>query len=119
MKSMLRTVNDHGLEYPCLMFICPGCAEDLGSGLHMLPVNTTVKEPAWSWDGNLEKPTITPSILTGRDSDKICHSYLKEGIFQFLEDSTHSLAGTFVEIPDLPDWVIDEEPYNGTNGAST
>ncbi len=109
MKSMLRQVDDHSLQYDCLMFVCPGCIEMAGgSGLHMLPVNSNVKKPQWEWDGNLIRPTLSPSILTGKSSPKVCHSFLREGIFEFLGDCAHSLAGQKVEIPDLPSWVIDE-----------
>lgn len=114
MKSMLRTVNDKGLIYDCLAFVCPGCAEKreekfINSGLHILPVNTEIKSPSWSWDGNLERPTLNPSILTGKNTPYICHSFLRDGIFIFLEDSTHSLAGKQVPIPDLPTWVYEIE----------
>ncbi len=109
MKSQLRTIDDHGKIYPALTFVCPGCVEMVGgSGLHMLPVNTGVKSPAWTWDGNLELPTLSPSILTGRNSPNVCHSFLREGIFEFLNDCNHSLAGQKVPIPDLPDWIIKE-----------
>lgn len=110
MKSQIRHVDDHGVQYDCLAFICPGCETQSpnSTGLHMLPVNTTLKEPAWAWDGNLELPTISPSILTGRDSKFVCHSFLKEGVFQFLTDSTHSLSGQSVLMPDLPEWFVKE-----------
>lgn len=112
MKSMLREVNDHGVHYQALLFICPGCESDEkhhGTGLHMLPVNSIIKTPSWDWDGNLEVPTLSPSILTGKGTGFICHSFLKAGVFQFLTDSTHPLSGQVVPIPDLPDWVINEE----------
>jgi hypothetical protein len=111
---MLRSIDDHGVKYQALMFLCPGCAaeNDMGSGLHMLPVNTTNKSPSWDWDGNLEAPTLNPSILSGRGTDKICHSFLKCGVFQFLTDSTHPLTGQHIPIPDLPDWVVKEPPNN-------
>lgn len=110
MKSMIRHVNDHGNEYDALMFMCPGCQADgkAGTGLHMLPVNSETKSPSWTWDGNLEAPTLSPSILRGKDSPDICHSFLVAGVFQFLEDSTHPLSGQQVPIPDLPDWVIND-----------
>ncbi len=109
MKSMLRNVNDHGVEYSCLMLCCPGCVEMVGdSGLHMLPINSKVKNPSWIWDGNLIRPTLSPSILTGKDSPKICHSFLRDGIFEFLSDCAHSLAGQKVEMPELPHWVIED-----------
>jgi hypothetical protein len=107
---MVRTVDDHGTRYEALMFVCPGCIDmhPNSSGLHMLPVNSTVKSPAWTWDGNLEAPTLSPSILTGRGSDKICHSFLNAGVFQFLGDCNHALANQYVPMPDLPDWIISE-----------
>lgn len=108
MKSAFRSVNDHGITYKALMFICPGCKEFGGTGLHMLPVNSTVKRPSWDWDGNLEKPTLTPSILTGKNSPQICHSFLKAGIFEYLSDCTHSLANQHIPLPDLPSWITDE-----------
>ena len=91
------------LKYPGLMFVCPGCDLD-GSGLHILPVNTDVKSPAWDWNGDVDKPTLSPSILT-KHGDFICHSYLKDGVFEFLSDSTHALAGQKVPIPDLYPWM--------------
>lgn len=108
MKSMLRNVHDGDLRYNALMFVCPGCALRDGDGLHMLPVNSKLKKPAWDWDGNLELPTISPSILTkggGKVLPYICHSFLKAGIFDFLGDCTHELVGQKVDIPDLPNWV--------------
>lgn len=110
MKSQLRTIDDHGNVYTALMLICPGCP---GSGLHMLPVNSTTKTPQWTWDGNLEAPTLSPSILTriepyvdGKPTG-ICHSHLRSGVFEFLGDCTHEFAGQHVPMPDLPEWAVD------------
>jgi len=112
MKSMIRNINDHGVRYQALAFICPGCELDgLGTSLHMLPVNTELTKPAWTWDGNLELPTISPSILTKYkkldEVEFICHSFLNAGLFDFLGDCTHSLVGQKVPIPDLPTWIVD------------
>jgi hypothetical protein len=110
MKAALRTINDHGAEYTALMFACPGCAEqDHNDGIHILPVNTTAKSPAWEWDGDLEAPTISPSILSHGSGDGVCHSFLKAGVFEFLGDSTHSMAGQNVPMPDLPAWYIEPQ----------
>ncbi len=109
-KSMIRHVDDHGKKYDCLAFVCPGCIDMVGgSGLHMLAVNTTIKQPAWTWDGNLIKPTLHPSILTGRGSDKVCHSFMTDGKLIYLGDCNHSLVNTSVELPDLPEWFIKEK----------
>jgi Family of unknown function (DUF6527) len=115
MKSMIRHIDDHGVKYDALAFICPGCAGDdtrKSTGLHMLPVNTDKTSPAWTWDGNLEAPTISPSILTGRGSPFVCHSFLKAGVFEFLGDCTHSLVTQNVPMPDLPSWFVDEVTYD-------
>lgn len=106
MKSTLRHVDDHGVKYDALMFVCPGCAEDGSTGLHMLPVNSTEHQPSWTWDGNLDAPTVTPSILTSKDDPaRRCHSFLKAGVFEYLSDCAHSLANQHVPLPDLPEWV--------------
>jgi hypothetical protein len=108
MKATVRGVDDHGTHYTALMFACQGCMEFGGTGLHMLPVNTPgLSKPTWQWDGNLEAPTLNPSILSKRAEDQVCHSFLHNGEFQFLGDCTHSLAGQTVPMIDLPDWAAE------------
>lgn len=108
MKSTLKLQVNNDLEYYVLMFVCPGCEKfGKGGGLHSLPVNTSKASPSWQWNGDLEKPTITPSILTRIGDSMVCHSYLTDGVFKFLGDCTHSLANQEVEIPDLPEWLVD------------
>lgn len=116
MKATIRTIQhgDDESTYSALMFTCPGCAEMHGNdGIHILPVNTTLVQPSWDWDGDLEFPTISPSILTGKGGPQRCHSFLRNGNFQFLSDSTHSLAGRTVEMPDLPDWAKEDDSAEG------
>lgn len=117
-KASLRTVDDHGNVYTALAFVCPGCAlmPGGGSGLHMLPVNSPNKAPQWEWNGDLERPTLSPSILTrGAEhhepalSRHVCHSFLRDGVFEFLGDCTHPLVGQRVPLPDLPDWLVSHE----------
>lgn len=123
--SQIRHVTNPatGEEYDALVFWCPGCERidadgERQAGAHMLPVNCTVSDRAsWTWDGNLEAPTLSPSILsrnnyyTGPDTpprEFVCHSFLKNGMFEFLGDCTHALAGQTVPIPPLPDWLVKE-----------
>lgn len=120
---MLRTTHDGEKQYPSLAFICPGCmldAYDLPTGetyhptgLHLLPVNTDQTKPVWTFDGNEDAPTVSPSILTHHEQTEtdprptfVCHSFLKAGVFEFLGDCTHKLAGHFVPMVDLPDWFV-------------
>lgn len=115
MKAILRRVQDKGNRHNRLMFVCPGCvaAGPAGyEGLHLLPVNAPGVKPSWEWDGNLLRPTLSPSIRT-EVFGKVCHSFLENGIFRFLDDSTHSLAGKRTPIPDLPAWA--EEIHDRSN----
>lgn len=110
---LLETVNGEK-RYSMLWFWCPGCerVDPDGSrhgGLHALPVNTDQASVSWEFNGDLLKPTVKPSILTkrGRAEEKfVCHSFLTDGVFRFLSDSTHKYKNMHVELPPLPDWVV-------------
>ena len=87
------------------LFFCPGCKCDHG-------VWTTERnrlQAIWSFNGNLDKPTVSPSILvrwtktTGTVEDKVCHSFINDGKIQYLSDCTHELAGQTIELPEYED----------------
>lgn len=95
-----------GSEGGGLLFFCPGCRTVHGIKYGNGP------GPRWSYNGNPEAPTFSPSVLvqTGRavdpsfeaqpgDPPEICHSFVTDGRIQFLSDSTHALAGQTVDIP--------------------
>lgn len=84
-----------------LIFWCPGC-----DGPHTPRIEGA---HAWTWNGDRERPTLTPSILV-RDGVFVCHSYLTDGQIKFLDDCTHDLANKTVPLPDFPE-------YFGTQGA--
>lgn len=48
------------------------------SGIAALPVEAGAPPPRWNWDGNREKPTLTPSILHHGNPE--WHGYLREGV---------------------------------------
>lgn len=67
-----------------LMFGCPcGCGE-VGV-VHLKPMDG---HPVWTWDGNREQPTLTPSILIHQLNDKgekigeHWHGFLTAGEFK-------------------------------------
>jgi hypothetical protein len=70
----------------------------------------------WNWDGNLASPTLSPSLLVTRryggegpdGYDQRCHSFVRAGHWEFLSDSSHSLAGQTIPLPPLPDWAVQE-----------
>lgn len=102
---------------------CPGCGQF--HSMHVNPTGGFTDGPGWHWNGNLEKPTFTPSILSrsGHHAGhyvpgspcwctynaehpedatfncNICHSFVTDGRIQFLNDCTHSLAGQTVDLP--------------------
>lgn len=55
----------------------------------------------WSWNGDTEKPTLKPSILTEVNYGEAtyrCHSFVNDGVVQFLSDCSHELAGQTIEL---------------------
>lgn len=65
--------NRHGEAFR-IVYNCPcGCGDKGG-----LPIDKSVKRPqAWKWDGNIERPTLTPSI----NHINHWHGYLTNGEF--------------------------------------
>jgi hypothetical protein len=87
-----------GSEHEAIYVWCPGCntihAFDLGR---------------WNFDGDMEKPTFSPSMLVNaEDPGSRCHSFVRKGQFQFLGDCHHGLKGQTVDLPPLPDWLMDD-----------
>jgi hypothetical protein len=114
MKVLHRTTDNH------LIFYCEGCEQCHG-----------VTE-GWSFNGDFNKPTFSPSILVrgtkitekgladyeqwckdgypdrnGEPLDHVktvCHSFVTDGKIQYLSDCTHDLAGQTVELLDENLW---------------
>lgn len=71
----------------------------------------------WHFDGNTESPSIEPSILVNGPESVTrfpkpmlrCHSFVRKGEWQFLNDSDHELAGKTVPMVELPEWVTKED----------
>ena len=65
---------------------------------------------AWEYDSNAYSPTFSPSILvTGGSKGIVCHSFLKAGVWQFLSDCPHAMAGQSVPAVPVPQWLIKEQ----------
>lgn len=77
-------------------FHCPGCRYG-----HPFRVESPTGNPVWQWNGSMDRPTFSPSLLVAKDyPDHRCHSYVREGRIQFLDDCFHELKGQTVDIPD-------------------
>ena len=100
-------------------FVCPGCNEE-----------HSFNDITWQFNQDFSKPTISPSYLITFDHASIennkkhkefykehgryptrkelpydlhdrCHSFIKNGMIQFLGDCTHDLKNKTVELPDV------------------
>lgn len=90
---------------------CPGCETT-----HRFNVNAPnpYTGARWTWDGNAEQPTFSPSMVVripwSKDEepqpDEVCHYFLRNGKIEFLGDCTHALKGQTVDLPDLSDWYL-------------
>lgn len=77
-----------------IIFYCPGCKS-------FEWINSS-----WKFDGNVDNPTIHPSVksittLNGKEVS-LCHHFIKAGKIQFLNDCQHELKGQTVDLPDIP-----------------
>lgn len=109
-----KAISSDGIHY--LVLWCPGCDE-----AHSVVVardSDAPSGPTWEWDGNTDAPTISPSIKVSGVQWKpefsfhksnhqvepggqtVCHSFVRNGIWEYLSDCTHTLANQHVPIPD-------------------
>ena len=102
-----------------LLHWCPGCDNP-----HGILIENAQGHPIWTFDGNYDSPTFSPSIRcftteTTDDDDKplpapvqrtLCHYFIKAGQIEFCGDSPHKLAGQTVP---LPDWPYSPGSYGG------
>lgn len=94
-----------------LVFYCEGCGEN------------HYTDSKWSFNGDYFNPTFSPSILvrgvqrvTDEEAERIlngerikpkqfvCHSFVKNGEIQYLDDCTHSFAGKTIKLKDESGW---------------
>ena len=89
MPKIIRTTENP----PTFMFWCPAC--ECGHGF-----KTEGPGPAWTWNGDYEKPTVNPSLSVNAPPVPRCHFYLIDGFFQYSSDSGHALAARKVPMVD-------------------
>lgn len=114
-----------------LWFTCPGCKSIHSPNIKTIepvtvapyqigdvkyPGYTSPAIPPWKFNGDFDRPTLSPSLLVrtgkyvpghedfddeGYNLSSICHSFITDGNIQFLSDCTHELAGTTVPLDDI------------------
>lgn len=85
---------------------CPACAEAGRGTVHLFAVKMNNGSPGWTFNGDFERPTFSPSMLArtpvGPERTMfVCHSFVREGRIEYLGDCTHAMAGQTVDLPDL------------------
>lgn len=120
-SKYLRSAKDaKGTQY--FMFWCPGCEEP-----HQYRVGGETPDPKWTFNGNVDRPTFTPSLLCFTDySDQddadgkpirlpegqrrtLCHLFVTDGQIVYCGDNPHKLNGQTVPLPELPDYMQDDK----------
>ncbi len=98
--SKLLKLNTGTLDIEEYVFQCPGCG-------YSHRIRTKGPRPRWSFNGNPEKPTFTPSylikgykLITQDKGVTRCHCFIEDGKIRFLDDCGHGLAGQTVELPE-------------------
>lgn len=75
------------------IFDCPGCG-----CAHWVRVQGP--NPCWTWNGDVNRPTLSPSLNVQPGTNQQCHSFISDGRIQFLADCWHELKGQTVKIPE-------------------
>lgn len=138
MGQISRLLRDHGTGVSFWCQACremhaitvhqqhtvPGWTDDEGEYHPSRVVPITAGAKGWGWNGSVEKPTFTPSVLvtglqTERDESgrwtgeyvrnaageplkRVCHSFVTDGRIQYLGDCTHEMAGQTVDMVPWP-----------------
>lgn len=109
--AKLKVISNPRVGEPDYYFDCLGCKCS-----HGIWVNTHPNGSGWKFNGDIGKPTVTPSILvaypwfkqivngvgvSGTEYKHVCHTFIKDGKIEYLNDCTHELAGQTIELPEV------------------
>lgn len=89
---------------------CQGC-----NTYHQIATKEPFSNGAvWTFNGDMDRPTFTPSLLVKTGSfaspgfidppeipPTLCHSFITNGMIQFLGDCTHNLKNQTLELPEI------------------
>ena len=100
LESVIRQ-NDQIIGYS---FECPGCGSQ---HVYYTVEFNTPPNPTWTFNGNLEKPTFSPSLLVRYEygdppKKHQCHLVMTDGMIKYFNDCTHALSGQTVPVPPHP-----------------
>lgn len=79
-----------------VIYYCPGCKH-----------NHSVPAKRWNWNGSVDRPTLSPSVLhfvtMTKDGQRntVCHYFVRDGKIQFCGDCPHAFSGQTVDMVDI------------------
>lgn len=106
MKAVKR--NDKNGNFYAYLIECPACK------------SPHVFDKRWTFNGDYNKPTFSPSMKSSWGGtidpvsnrievpEQVCHSFVRDGKIEFLNDCTHDMKNSVVELPE-----INEDYFNG------
>lgn len=88
-KAKLKIRNS--AETTMYVFWCNGCEQT-----HSFDVRKDGRQPTWTFNGDMEKPTFNPSLNYGR-----CHLFVEDGMIKYCKDSYHHYSGRTVPLEEF------------------
>ena len=93
--------DEKDLEIAMLSANCPACGFEHAFRVDLDGTGKwdrqNKEQKPWEFNGDYEKPTFSPSMLSNKhgylEDQPRCHSFLTDGNWRFLSDSTHEMAG--------------------------
>ena len=102
--SKTTAFKDGAYVYTQYWFMCPGCDQP-----HAYFCENAKGGSSWEFNGDMERPSFTPSLLNRSPAIGRCHLFVTDGKIHYCGDCTHELAGKTVDMPPLPDWMRGDE----------
>ncbi len=96
MDPILHRLTDEFGSEVNLIFLCPGCGQH-----HPFRIGSAApaERPVWSWNGSMDKPTFSPSLLVNQHHPASrCHLFVRDGRIEYLGDCHHALKGTTIDM---------------------
>lgn len=89
---------------------CPGCQQLHAPTFRCPEHGGPATGPVWDGDPHSDPFSMEPSLMVhgARPDVETCHSFIRNGQWEFLSDCQHGLAGQTVPLEPLPDWLSRE-----------
>jgi hypothetical protein len=90
-ENIYEGKKEHHTQY---FYMCKGCGHE-----HCFALKSEGGHHNFNMD--LENPTVSPSLVQNFTPGKMCHSFIKNGKIQYLNDCYHKLKGQTIELPQI------------------